>query len=154
PFRTADDPLEDQAEGHGDGFYVVNTNIGNEPADDAAMLKEKKVAAFFAPWKLKIARLKRGDHVFLYRSGTGVVAIGKADGKLRRAAYHGKAEHKDEEYAMALLDFAIVEPPLSAAEVKSITANPGLVFRQTMFSLDQGSGEKLYEAARTRPPKA
>jgi hypothetical protein len=53
PFRTADDPLEDQAEGQGDGFYVVNTN-SKEPADDAAMLKEKKVAAFFAPWKLKI----------------------------------------------------------------------------------------------------
>lgn len=79
PFRTADDPLEDQADGQGDGFYVVNTNFGNEHADDAAMLKAKKVAAFFAPWKLKIARLKRGDHVLLYRSGTGVVATGKAD---------------------------------------------------------------------------
>jgi hypothetical protein len=154
PFRTADDPLEDQAEGQGDGFYVVNTKFGNEPEDDAAMLKEKKVAAFFAPWKLKIARLKRGDHVFLYRSGTVVVAIGKAEGKLRRAAYHGEAEHKDEEYAMALLEFALVDPPLSAAEVKTITANPGLVFRQTMFSLDQGSGEKLYEAARAHAPKA
>jgi hypothetical protein len=72
------------------------------------MVKEKKVAAFFAPWKLKIARLKRGDHVFLYRSGTGVVAIGKADGKLKKAAYHGKPENRDEEYAMSLLDFALV----------------------------------------------
>lgn len=74
-------------------------------------------------------------------------------GKLKRAAYHGKAEHKDEEYAMALLEFALVDPPLSAAEVKTITANPGLVFRQTMFSLDQATGEKLYEAARARAPQ-
>lgn len=118
------------------------------------MLKEKKVTAFFAPWKLKIARLKRGDHIFLYRSGTGIVAIGKADGKLRKAAYHGEAEHKDEEYAMSLLEFALVDPPLSAADVKTITSNPGLVFRQTMFSLDQDSGEKLYQAARERTAKS
>jgi hypothetical protein len=154
PFRTADDPLEDQSEGQGDRFYVVNTNFRNEPKDDAAMLDEEKVAAFFAPWKFKIARLKRGDQVFLYRSGAGVVAIGKADGDLRRAAYHGATEHRDEEYAMALLEFARVDPPISAAEVKSITANPGLVFRQTMFSLDQSSGGKLYDVARSRTAKA
>jgi hypothetical protein len=41
-----------------------------------------------------------------------------------------------------------------AAEVKTITGNPGLVFRQTMFSLDQVSGEKLYEVARAHAPKA
>lgn len=153
PFRTADDPLEDQAEGQDVGFYVVNTNFGNEPADDAAMLKEKKVAAYFSPWKFKIARLKRGDHVFLYRVRAGVVAIGKADGRLQKAAYHGDVVHKDEEYSMGLLDFTLVDPPLSAAEVKAITANPGMVFRQTMFSLDHGSGEKLYKAARARAPK-
>ena len=150
PFRTADDPLEDQAEGQGEGFYVVNTNWNNEPEDDAAMLREKKVAAFFVPWKFKIDRLRRGDHVFLYRSGTGVVAVGTADGRLRRAAYHGEAEHKDEEYAMGLLDFGAIDPPLTAAEVKTIAANPGLVFRQTMFSLDPDGGSKLYQAARTR----
>lgn len=154
PFRTADDPLEDQAERQGDGFYVVNTNLGNDPGDDAAMLQEKKVAAFFAPWKFKIERLRRGDHVFLYRSGAGVVAIGTADGKLRKAAYHGKPEDKDEEYAMGLLDFRIVEPPLTAAEVKTIASNPGLVFRQTMFSLDPEGGTKLYEAARSRSGRA
>jgi hypothetical protein len=154
PFRTADDPLEDQAERQGDGFYVVNTNLGNDPGDDAAMLQEKKVAAFFAPWKFKIERLRRGDHVFLYRSGAGVVAIGTADGKLRKAAYHGKPEDKDEEYAMGLLDFRIVEPPLTAAEVKTIASNPGLIFRQTMFSLDPEGGTKLYEAARSRSGRA
>jgi hypothetical protein len=153
PFRTADDPLEDQAEGGGDGFYVVNTNFRNEPADDLAMISDKKVAAFFAPWKLKIARLKPGDHVFLYRSRAGVVAIGKADGKLKKSPYHNDAEHRDEEYSMALSEFALVDPPLSAAEIKTITANAGLVFRQTMFSLDREGGEKLYQAARDRVHK-
>jgi hypothetical protein len=147
PFRTADDPLEDQAEGQGDGFYVVNTNWRGGPEDDAAMLREKKVAAYFTPWKYKIERLKRGDHVFLFRSGSGIVAVGTADGKLCKAAYHGKAEHKDEEYAMGLRDFRLVDPPLSAADIKTIAAKP-LVFLQTMFSLDGGSGAKLWKAAR------
>jgi hypothetical protein len=95
PFRTADDPLEDQSESQGDGFYVVNTNFGNEPADDAAMLKERKVAALLVPWKLKIARLKRDDRIFLYRSGTGVVAIGKAGGKLKRRGQKGKGSARE-----------------------------------------------------------
>jgi hypothetical protein len=150
PFRTADDPLEDQAEGQGDGFYVVNTNWSQDPKDDAAMLREKKVAAYFTPRKSKIERLRRDDHVFLYRSGTGVIAVGKADGRLRKAAYHGKPEHEDEEYAMGLLDFYLVDPPLTAADVKTIAANPDLVFRQTMFSLDRDSGTKLWEAAHAR----
>lgn len=150
PFRTEDDPLEDQAEGQGNGFYIVNTNFGNDPSDDAAMLTERKVAAFFAPWKLKIARLKRNDNVFLYRSGTGIVAFGRADGKLRKSAYHGEAAHSNEEFAMGLIDFVVADPPISAAEIKSLTGNPDLVFRQTMFSLDVESGERLLELARAR----
>ena len=54
---------------------------------------------------------------------------------------------------MSLLDFALVDSPLTAAEVKTITANPGLVFRQTMFSLDSDGGAKLYQAARARAGK-
>jgi len=53
---------------------------------------------------------------------------------------------------MSLLDFALVDPPLSTAEVNTITSNSGLVFRQTMFSLDQKSGKQLYRGARNRAP--
>ena len=110
----------------------------------------RKAAAFSTPWKFKIGRLRRGDHVFLYRSGIGVIAVGTADGKLRTAPYHGQ---KDEEYVMGLLDFGLVDPPLTAAEVKTVTSNPGLVFRQTMFSLDREGGAKLSQAARARAGK-
>ena len=65
---------------------------------DEAMLAEKKAAAYFAPWKFKIARLKKNDHVFLYRSGVGIVATGKANGKLKKVRYHGQPEHADEEF--------------------------------------------------------
>jgi hypothetical protein len=150
PFRTADDPLEDQAESDGDGFYILNTNRRNDPQDDEAMLVDKKAAAYFGPWKFKIARLKKGDCVFLYRSGVGIVAAGRASGKLKKAAYHGQPEHRDEEYSMGLDDFIHVTPPLTAAEVKEISGNSGLVFRQTMFSLDHDAGRKLYQAVRER----
>ncbi len=150
PFRTADDPLEDQAETEGDGFYILNTNITNDAQDDEAMLAEKKAAAYFEPWKFKIARLKKGDHVFLYRSGVGIVAAGKATGRLKKASYHGQPEHKDEEYSMALDDFIHLTAPVTAAEVKEISGNSGLVFRQTMFSLDREAGGKLYQAVSDR----
>ena len=150
PFRTADDPLEDQAESPGDGYYIVNTNIRNDAQDDEAMLAEKKVAAYFEPWKFKIARLKKGDHVFLYRSGVGIVAAGRANGKLKKASYHAQPEHRDEEYSMGLDDFIHVAPPLTAAEVKEISGNSGLIFRQTMFSLDHDAGDRLYQTMSDR----
>ena len=45
PFRVADDPYEDIAQ----GFYIVNTNLRNDPQDDKAMLAERNVAAYYAP---------------------------------------------------------------------------------------------------------
>ena len=147
PFRTADDPLEDQAESQGDGYYVLNTNHSNNVKDDEAMLTERKAAAYLTPWKFKISRLKKGDHVFLYRSGVGIVAVGKANGQLRKVPARGEP---DEEYNMPLVDFIHVVPPLTAAAIKDISGNSGLVFRQTMFSLDHEGGVKLYQAARER----
>jgi hypothetical protein len=84
PFRVTDNPYEDLAE----GYYILNTNIGNDQRDHDDMLKNHKAAAFFDPWKYKIERLNRGDVVFLYQNRIGVVAVGEADGTLNKAAYH------------------------------------------------------------------
>lgn len=150
PFRTRDDPLEDQAESQGENYYIVNTNRNNDDGDDRDMIRNKKVAAYYEPWKYKIARLKKNDHVFLYRSGSGIVAFGKADGKLVKTRYHGNPKESDQEYYMGLRNFELVDPAITAANIKLITENPGLVFRQTMFSLDQKSGENLYKVALER----
>ncbi len=93
-FRTNDNPFEDLAE----GFFILNTNVRNDVVDHEDMLQNRKAAAYFSPWKEKIARLERGDVVFLYQSGVGIVAVGEADGKLCKVDYHGKPEHKEEEY--------------------------------------------------------
>ena len=62
------------------------------------MITNAKAAAYFDPWKFKIERLKKGDVIFLYQSGVGIVAVGEADGKLQKKPYHDEPQHIDEEY--------------------------------------------------------
>ena len=75
PFRVLDNPYEDIAE----GYFILNTNIGNTQEDHDDMLSNGKAAAYFDPWKFKIERLAKGDVVFLYQNGVGIVAFGEAD---------------------------------------------------------------------------
>jgi hypothetical protein len=126
------------------GFYLLNTNNAKQPEDDRKMLEEGKAAAFFDPWKRRIESLERGDTVFLYRSGEGIVAWGRASGRLERRAYHGDPEHDDEEYAMALLDFRRTPEPLPAWVIKAIGGR-GISFRRTMTSVPEEAGRRLVE---------
>jgi len=103
------------------------------------MLTNAKAAAYYDPWKFNIERLNKGDTVFLYQSGVGVVAFGEADGKLKKAPYE---ENPDEEYSMKLLKFHRLSRPLTAAEIKSITGVE-YVFMATMFGVDADSGKKI-----------
>jgi hypothetical protein len=137
-FRVGDNPYEDLAE----GYYILNTNISNSEEDHSEMLAKEKAAAYFDPWKLKIERLVKGDVVFLYQSGVGVVAIGEADGNLKKAPYQGNPEHEDEEYYVQLNHFKKVSPPLTAAEIKNITGIKH-VFMSTIFGLDAEGGKDI-----------
>jgi hypothetical protein len=137
-FRVQDNPYEDLAE----GYYILNTNISNDADDHNDMLNNRKAAAYFDPWKYKIARLLKNDVVFLYQSAVGIVAVGEADGRLVKAPYHGNSEHAEEEYFMKLLRFQNVNPPVTAAEIKQVTG-VNYRFMQTMFGLDAESGKAL-----------
>jgi len=137
-FRVDDNPYEDIAE----GYYILNTNISNDQTDHDDMLANHKAAAYFDPWKYKIERLAKGDVVYLYQSKVGIVAVGKADGKLVKVPYQGNSAHPDEEYYMKLLDFRKVDPPMTAADVKRVT-NVDYVFMQTMFGLDATGGKDI-----------
>lgn len=138
PFRVEDNPYEDVAE----GYYILNTNIRNNKEDHEGMLKNGKAAAYFDPWKFKIGHLSKGDIVFLYQSGVGIVAVGEADGKLQKADYQGNPEHREEEYSMKLKHFRMISPPLSAPEIKRITG-VNHRFLMTMFGLDAESGKAI-----------
>ena len=137
-FRVQDNPYEDIAE----GYYILNTNIINDIDDHNNMLNNGKAAAYFDPGKYKIERLAKGDIVFLYQSGVGIVAAGEADGKLVKSPYHGNPEHSDEEYSMKLLRFQHVNPPVTALEIKQVTG-VNYRFMQTMFGLDAEGGKVL-----------
>ena len=135
-FRVEDNPYEDIAE----GYYILNTNINNDESDHEDMITSAKAAAYFDPWKYKIERLTKGDVVFLYQSGAGIIAFGDADGKLVKRPYHGDPANADEEYCMKLLRFQHVNPPMTAAEIKQVVGS-NLCFMQTMFGLDEGNGK-------------
>jgi hypothetical protein len=137
-FRVDDNPYEDIAE----GYYILNTNISNDRTDHDDMLVNHKAAAYFDPWKYKIERLAKGDVVYLYQSRVGIVAVGKADGKLVKAPYQGNPAHPNEVYYRKLLDFQKVDPPMTAADVKRVTG-VDYVFMQTMFSLSATGGKNI-----------
>ena len=138
PFRVLDNPYEDIAE----GYYILNTNSSNAMQDHDDMLAHAKAAAYFDPGKFKIERLAKGDVVFLYQNGVGIVAFGEVDGRLVKAPYQGNAAQPDEEYSMKLQRFQRVSPALAAAEIKRIT-RINHVFRSTMFGLDADSGRAI-----------
>lgn len=131
PFAVEDNPYEDVV----GGYYLLNTNIRRSPASHEDMLTNEKAAAYSTPWKFKIERLNRGDVVFLYQSGCGVVAVGIASGKL---------DPSEEEYSMKLNRFHRLATPISAAEVKEVTGN-NYSFMGTMFSLGDEGGQRLHQ---------
>lgn len=138
-FRILDDPFEDLES----SYYILNTNIKNSTEDDRDMLNEGKAAAYFDPWKRKIMKLHDGDTVFLYRSGVGIVAKGKATGQNKMKNYHGDSIHPDEEYYQKLRDFQKFDTPISPSEIKRISG-VSYFYMQTMFRIDEKTGKKLW----------
>ncbi len=139
-FSSEDNPYEDIAE----GYYILNTNYSNDEEDHNSMLKENIAAAYFSPWKNKIRNLAKGDIVFLYQSGFGIVALGKSSGILKKRNYHNDPKHIDEEYYMKLEQFHLLKTPMKAAEIKEITG-VNHRFMSTMFGLDAENGKKLFK---------
>lgn len=151
PFRVEDDPYEDVL----GGAYILNTNYQNSPEDHEYMLREERAAAFFSPPKKRIERLGRGDWVFLYQTGVGIVAYGRATGRIERRPYHGLDEYPDEEYSTKLERFRRIDPPLAASEINELLGT-NYKFRGTMFSIGREAGAQLrrhVESARGLQPK-
>lgn len=113
--------------------YVLNTNYSNCKQHHEDMLKEHKAAAYCTGWKEKIEKLQKGDTVFLYQSGVGIVAYGIASGKLEKKDNDGIP---DDEYFTSLDKFTVLKTPLSASRMKEIT-NQGFPFRITMFTISE-----------------
>lgn len=139
-YRKSPNPYEDIDE----GYYILNTNIQGGADDETDMLNNQKAAAYFEPWKYKIEQINKGDRVFLYRSGVGIIAKGIGSGLIDKVPYRGQKNWANEEYSTKLNKFKILSKPIRASEIKLISG-VNYVFMQTMFSIDKETGKKLWE---------
>lgn len=122
-------------------YVFLNTNKVNDPEDHEYIVKNGIAAAFYGDWKTKIKSLRKGDIVFLYESGVGIVGVGSADGKTEVLDKNGD---KGEMYQQRLLGYRRVAP-LSARELKRLTG-VNMRFLQVMFTVSSAHG-KLIESA-------
>lgn len=115
-------------------FHILNTNRGNDINDHDDMINNGIAAAFYDPWKYNINRIKKGDIVFLYENGVGIVAYGRGTGDtLKKDRYNDK----DECHYQKLTDFQLLKSPISAAEIKKILGR-NVVFLRTMSGMPDG----------------
>lgn len=140
--RVAEDELKlnENEEGGNNDFHVLNTNRRHDVEDHDYMVTNGIAAAFYAPWKFNIDRIKKGDIVFLYENGVGIVAYGKGSGKTQKMDKYGD---KDECHYQKLNDFIVLERPISAAEIKKILGR-NVVFLRTMSGMPDG--QKILDA--------
>ncbi len=123
--------------------YVLNTNYSNNRQHTDDMLREHKAAAYYPGWREKIQKLQKDDTIFLYKSGTGIIAYGIADGRLQKTDCDG---YPDYEYFMSLNNFVVLKNPISASKMKELT-NQGFSFRTTLFSISEEAAKKIIKAA-------
>ena len=128
--------VDDEHEATSEPRYIfLNTNKRNDPNDHAYMVSNGIAAAFYDPWKFKINSLRKGDVVFLYESGVGIVAVGKASGV---TDVLDKNNHIGETHQQKLSDYRKVNP-LSARKIKKLTGT-NMRFLQTMFKVKSDYG--------------
>ena len=120
-------------------YYILNTNRSNNIKDDIDMINNQKAAAYFGQHKRKIEKLKKGNVVFLYRSGEGIIAYGFPNGKLEKRDHQG---YPNEEHFMKLDNFKSLKKPFEAKKIKMITGI-NYIFMPTMFGIDSDSGDKI-----------
>ena len=126
-----DDPDNDQ---QNCDFHILNTNKRHGLEDQEWMLTEGVAGAFYAPWKFNINRIKKGDVVFLYENGVGIVAYGKGTGKVLVADHGDDAEAT---HYQKLDGFKMLSKPLSAAEIRKTLAR-SVVFLKVMSAMPGG----------------
>lgn len=135
--EQANEELEEVDTEQSTRYFLLNTNKVNDIDDHDFMLKNQVVAAFEDGYKEKIAKFKKGDWVFLYESGQGIIAFGQASGRLEKAPHYGR---EDKTYYQRLEGFTRLSKAIKASEIKRIL-NRSFPFAQTLAQITDG--EKL-----------
>lgn len=125
-------------------YFLLNTNKINDVKDHEWMLAEKVAAAFEDGYKEKIQKFEKGDWIFLYESGKGIVAYGKATGQLEKTDHYGRA---DKTFYQKLENFHLIKNPLRASEIKKILGRE-FPFAPTLSRMV--GGEKILDEIKLR----
>ena len=127
------------------GYFLLNTNSANDMDDHNFMMENQVAAAFEDGYKEKIYRIKKGDYVFLYASGQGIVAVGQATGIVEKTHHYGVDNKTFFQKLEHFIDLS--KNPIKAKQVKSILGRP-FPFAQTLSQIMDG--EKLLKAIEER----
>lgn len=127
--------------------YIINTNYNNDERSHKEMLERKIAAAYVSGWKEKIDTLQLNDRVFLYKSGSGIVATGIVNSRRKKEEWKGVEGDK---YYVELAEFKdISDRPISPSEMKDLRGY-GYPFRTTMYSIDEETSRKLRDEVNKR----
>ncbi|HGY2645765.1 TPA: hypothetical protein ACNVDP_003415 [Klebsiella aerogenes] len=128
-------------EDNGISYFMLNTNKTNSIIDHNLILEQGIAATFEDDYIGKINRIKKGDVVFLYESGSGIVAYGIGSGENIDETNPEKINHSSMRYQV-LSNFSLLDKPLAARDVKRVLNND-IPFAQTLSRVT--NGEILYK---------
>lgn len=134
-----------------EGYFIVNTNLTWSETAYKEMLGQQKAAAYYER-KYGIARIRKGDAVFLYHTGLGIVAYGKSVDNHKATDRNG---HRNEEYFIPLRFDWRIDPdsePEKAVRPWEINRKLGsqYSFRQTVISIPEKMAEVIKGLAKTK----
>lgn len=139
-----------QAETHN---YVVNTNDSWDKDAYKYMITESCAAAYRGR-KTAVDSIQKNDRVFLYHTGLGMIATGKAKDSFRVSDFQGETDALH--YVPCEFDI-ILDPGrkedrdrvVSAREINQALGT-GYKFRQTTFSISDEKADKIEELLREK----
>ncbi|XAU92587.1 hypothetical protein NSS91_16915 [Caldifermentibacillus hisashii] len=127
--------------------YIVNTNKTHSNQNEQEMINEKKVAAYYSPWKYFIDEIEAGDIVYLYSNGDGIIARGIATGIVE---VKDVGQNVEEEHYMHLDRFERLEEALPSKKITEIAQsvtdpNYSIKWNQTMIHIPHFIGLKVWQ---------
>ena len=124
--------------------YIVNTNVTYSKTAYSDMLAKGKAAAYEGR-KGAVDHIQKGDRVFLYHTGVGVCAVGRATNNVQSCAFGGI--EGEEHYVPLRLELQVdpvLDPNrcLSAREI-NLAMGTSHRFRLTVFGIEKAMADKI-----------
>ena len=142
-------PDREVIEEHNTEYYIVNTNASYMKTAYESMLgnlQSGKASAYYDK-KRAVARIPKNAIVYLYHTGTGVIAKGQSTSSYEKTDHN---ENTDEEFYVPLeFEWAIPKENWNefavAAWQINTKLNSGYRFRQTAFSITEEMAQTIDE---------